>query len=97
MAKKQSTNTLSMLRAIINGQSAMKEELLRKMNKLDEKLTYRIDGLETKIDIGFENVNKRLDSIGSSVAYLEDDTPTREEHDNLERRVSKIEKKLATT
>ena len=77
-------DTQKMLRAIINGQSAMKSELLTK-----------IDSLENKVDKGFENVNKefkkvheRIDKLGKSLAYLEDDAPTREEFEALEQKVA---------
>lgn len=42
-----------------------------------------------------EKVDERVTKIGLSLAYLEDDTPTREEHDNLDKRVKKIERKLS--
>ncbi|HSX48841.1 MAG TPA: hypothetical protein VLE44_01115 [Candidatus Saccharimonadales bacterium] len=73
-----------MLQAILDSQVAIKKELFDKIN-----------GLEAKVDIGFKKVNERLDSIGKSVAYLEDDTPTREEHNKLKKRVKGIENKLA--
>ena len=69
-----------MFRTIVNGQSAMKQELLSK-----------IDSLDKKVEKGFTGVNKRLDTIGKSVAYLEDDAPTIGEFDKLEKRVSKLE------
>lgn len=81
-----------MIRAIINGQSAMKQELLVKIDKVDKK----VGGLSDEMKAGFKKANKRLDKIGKSVAYLEDDTPTREEHDRLEKKVSKIEQSTAT-
>ncbi len=93
--KVKTSSTQVMLRAIVNGQSAMKGELLGLINKNQKELTGKIDSLEKKVDDGFKKVNKRLDSIGESVAYLEDDASTWEEHDKLEKRVKKIEKKLA--
>lgn len=57
-----------MFRKIINGQSAMKAELLT-----------------------------RLDKIGLAVARLEDDAPTIEEFDKLEKRVTKVELKASPT
>lgn len=45
---------------------------------------------------GINETNERLDKIGKSVAYLEDYTPTIKEHDRLARRVTKIEKRLAS-
>ena len=50
-----------MLQAIINGQTSLKGELSRKIDKVEKRLT------------------ERLDKIGGQLAYLEDDTPTREE------------------
>ena len=92
-----------MLRAIINGQSAMKSEILGKIGKLDgkieqldKKLTNRIDKLEKKANIGFKGINGRIDKLGKSLAYLEDDTPTRDEFDNLEKRVTNAEHSTAS-
>jgi hypothetical protein len=89
-------NTNKMLQAIINGQSAMKSELLTKIGGLDKK----IDGVEarltTKIDKLDEKLTKRIDKIGISVAKLQDDAPTVEEFDRLEARVKKVEVKVAS-
>ena len=89
-------NSKKMLRAIINGQSALKEELLKKIDGVETKLSGRIDSLEKKMAFSIKNVNKRIDRLGKSLAYLEDDAPTREEHDELEKRVTKIEHKIAS-
>lgn len=78
-------NTDKMLRTIINGQSVMKSELIEKIDKLDKK----IDGVE-------ERLTKRIDKIGLQVARLEDDSPTRDELDELEMRVTKVEKVAAS-
>ncbi|KKQ97752.1 MAG: hypothetical protein UT24_C0012G0063 [Candidatus Woesebacteria bacterium GW2011_GWB1_39_12] len=83
-----------MFRVIVNGQSAIKQELLSEIKKVDKSLSGRIDSLTTEMKEGFKKVNKHLDMIGKSVAFLEDDTPTWEEHDELEKRVTKVEKKL---
>ena len=56
---------------IVNGQSAMKQELLKEIRKVDKKLSGRMDSLEKKTEEGFKNVNKKLDTIGKSVSYLE--------------------------
>lgn len=53
-----------MLRTIVNGQSAMKQELLSKIDGVDKK----VGDPEQKVDKGFRDVNKRLDTIGKSVA-----------------------------
>ncbi len=89
-------NIQTMLKAIINGQSAMKEELIKKIDNVEKNLSTRIDKLENKVDTGFEKVNKRIDNLGKQLAYLEDDTPTREEFDKLSGKVEKIQIKIAS-
>ena len=84
-------DTPKMLRAILNGQSSFRQEVLSKIDKLDNKLSGQIDKLDIKIDDVEGRLTKRLDNIGKQLAYLEDDTPTREEFDKLEIRVDKIE------
>jgi len=55
-----------MVQAVINGQSAQKQELLKRFDKVDK----RILNFENKIDIVEKNLTKRIDNIGKSVAYL---------------------------
>lgn len=40
-------------------------------------------------------LTSRIDKIGHSVAFLEEDAPTRDEHEKLVKRVEKVEKKVA--
>ena len=42
-----------------------------------------------------EKLTKRIDKIGLDVAQLQDDSPTIEEFDKLEKRVKKVEVKVA--
>lgn len=91
MAKIQTTQ--DMLRIIINGQSAFKQEVLGKIDKLDQKIDKVEKNLSEKIDSVETNLTERIDKLGKQLAYLEDDTPTREEFDKLEERVDKIEQK----
>jgi hypothetical protein len=56
-----------------------------KVDALDKKLTNQITDLDKKL-------TKRIDTIGLQVANLEDDAPTIEEFNGLEKRVSKLEK-----
>ena len=84
--------TKKMLQAIINGQSSLKVELLAKIDSVDKK----VDNLDKKIDKVEKNLTERIDKIGLQVANLEDDTPTREEYDELEKRVKQVEQKLAS-
>lgn len=76
-------DTQKMFQAIINGQTTSKQELLSKIDKVDQK----IDDLDVKLDKVERNLTERIDKLGKQLAYLEDDTPTREEFDNLEKRV----------
>lgn len=83
-----------MLQAIINGQSSLKQELVTKIDKLDVKLSNKIDNVEDQLNKVEKNLTNRIDALGKQMAYLEDDTPTREEFDKLENRVDKIEQKV---
>ncbi|MEK7616638.1 MAG: hypothetical protein AAB414_01135 [Patescibacteria group bacterium] len=89
-------NTQKMLQAIINGQSTFRQEVLSKIDKLDKKITGVEERLGDKIDSVEKNLTKRIDKLGRQLAYLEDDTPTREEFDKLENRVNKIEHKTVS-
>ena len=92
-------DTRKMLRAIINGQSAFKQEFLMKIDKVDkkvDKVDAKIDGLDKKIGGAEKNLSNRLDKLGLQLAQLEDDAPTREEHDMLDKRVSNVEHKIAS-
>ncbi len=73
-----------MFQLLVNGQSVMKSDLLMAIQKLDKK----IDGVE-------ERLTERIDKIGMQIANLKDDTPTRDEFDDLEIKVTKIEQILA--
>jgi len=75
------------LQAILDGQRAIKEELLGKIDKVDKKVDIvKVEVLENR---------KRLDKIGYNLAVLSDDAPTIEEFDNLEKSVSKLENQVA--
>ena len=90
-------DTKKMLRAIINGQSAFRQEFLDKFNKLEKKIEVvdeRVQGVSTKIDKVEKNLTKRVDKLGKQLAYLEDDAPTREEHEELKTRVTVVEHKI---
>ena len=57
-------DTQKMFQAIINGQSTFRQEVLSKIDKLDQKLGGRMDGLEVKIDQVEKNLTKRIDRLG---------------------------------
>ena len=61
-----------MLRAIINGQSALKEELLKKIDTVNQKMD---EGFKA-VNVQFGKVHKRIDKLGLQLARLEDDAPT---------------------
>jgi len=82
-----------MLRVLINGQSAMKSELLGEIGKLRKETQKGFEGVNDKIDKVNKNLTQRIDKIGLQVANLEDDAPTVEEFNKLEKRVSKLEQK----
>ena len=84
-------DTKKMLQTIINGQSAMKSQILGKIQKLDKKFDLRIDTLTKETKDGFEKLTERVDKIGLQVARLEDDTPTRDEFDDVDSRLKKLE------
>lgn len=62
-----------MLRAIINGQSVIKSELLEKIGGVDKKtgvLSDKIDNLDNKIDRVEKRLTKRIDKLGLQIATL---------------------------
>jgi len=77
--------THKMLQILVEGQAAIRGDI----KKLDNKLTNRINGVEEKL-------TERIDKLGMQIANLEDDSPTVEEFDTLEKRVIKVEQRLAT-
>lgn len=80
------TNIEKMLQAVVNGLSALRMEMLKGFKEVSKK----IDNSSMQLNKRIDGVEERLDKIGKSVAYLEDDAPTREEFDNLERNVDKL-------
>lgn len=90
-------DTQKMLKAIINGQSSLKEDLLKQIKKVDEEvggLKNEVNGLRRELRSGLKSVNQRIDKLGGQLAYLEDDAPTREEFDGLIERVDNLEVKI---
>ena len=91
--------TKKMLRAIINGQSALKQEVLGEIRKVDRKvdnLESQAGSLRSEMKQGFKKLTERVDKIGLQVAHLDDDTPTKDEYDSLEKRVEKLEQKIVS-
>lgn len=87
MAKTDDTKT--MLRAIINGLSAFKQEFL----SFKKEVIQRFDDVDQKFAGLEERLTKRIDKLGKQLAYLEDDSPTREEFDDLKKGIDKSKQK----
>ena len=93
---KEGQDTLKQeLNVLKEGQDSLKNgyDLLNQgQNALKEQLAI----LREEMRHGFRKTHARLDKQGKQFAYLEDDAPTREEHDGLTKRVEKIEKVLSS-
>ena len=86
-------DTQQMFKAIINGQHALKQILVNRIEKVEKK----VDKLDKKIDTVEKNLTSRIDKLGKQLAYIEDDTPTRDEFNTLENRISTVEEKIRPT
>lgn len=89
-------DTQKMLQVIINGQSTFRQEVLGRIDKLDKRLSGKIDALDQKVDKVDKHLTERIDKLGKQLAYLEDDAPTREEFEQLEKKVNNIEQKISS-
>ena len=74
------------------------QAVLDKVSSIDK----RVFTLDKKVDDGFKHTNRRIDEVekklteridkvGLHLARLEDDSPTIEEFDKVDKRVSKLE------
>lgn len=72
-----------MLQAVANSIALMRKEMKDGFKEMKDEMGK-----------GFKDVNERLDMQGKSLAYLEDDAPTREEHRKLKKRVKRLEDKV---
>jgi hypothetical protein len=77
--------THKMLQMVLDGQTLIRKDVAN----LDKKLSDSIGSVEKRL-------TKRMDKLGLQIANLEDDAPTIEEFDKLDKRVSKVEQKIAT-
>ena len=75
--------------------------------KMLQMVLDRVSMVDRKVDKGFKEVSKeigkveknlttRIDKLGFQLAEIEDDAPTREEHDGLDKRIEKVEKQVAS-
>jgi hypothetical protein len=68
----------------------VRTEVIRNREEMitrDEERKEQINGVEKRL-------TKRIDTIGKSVAYLEEDTPTRQEFEELQKEVETIKEML---
>lgn len=84
-------NTAIMLQAIIDGQTAIKEELKKEIRRVEDNLSGKIQENNEAI----ETNGARLDKLGTDLAQLADDAPTNEEFDKHEERITALENQLA--
>ena len=83
---------MKMLRAVVNGQSALKQSLMVEIKKNRDAIT----ALDKKVDGVEARLTKRIDMQGSQLAELDDDAPTGQDFRSLEKRVAKVERRLAS-
>jgi hypothetical protein len=88
-------DTKKMLRAVINNQSSLKGELLDEIGKLRKGMNAGFEEQKKESRRVETNLTKRIDRVGKSLAYLEDDTPTIDEFGRLEERVKQLEQTAA--
>lgn len=82
----------TMVRAVINGQSAMKAELISKIEDVEKRLSRKIDEHRDETKQGFKDINNRADLLGKQLNTLDEDAPVGEDFTNLVKRVDKLEK-----
>ena len=85
-----------MFQTIINNQSAFRQEVLSRIDKLEDRLVKKVKRLDGEIQKLRKDLTERMDKLGKQLAYLEDDAPTREVFGKLEKRVDKIESKASS-
>lgn len=86
------TELKTMVRAIINGQSAMKEDILTKLGARITKVETQIKEHRKETKQGFIDINNRADLIGKQLNVLDEDAPTGEDFTNLVKRVDRLDK-----
>jgi hypothetical protein len=69
-----------MLQLLLDGQTKIRKDV-----KEVKEAVIKVD----------EKLTKRMDNLGLQIANLEDDAPTIEEFEGLEKKVTKIQKRLA--
>ena len=96
MSADKTNEIMKMLRAVINGQSVLKQELLAADKKTREELIKEIMKNRKRINEVEKSLTVRLNMQGKQLAELDDDSPTGQEFRKLEKRVTKVERRLAS-
>lgn len=81
-----------LFRALVNSQSIMKSELLAEIKKVDQKLGKDVVGLRQEMQEGFSDLGERVDMLGKQLNTLDEDAPSGDDFNKLEKRVEKLEK-----
>jgi predicted nuclease with TOPRIM domain len=69
----------TVLQAIINGQSSLKQDLLKEIGTVRNEvgsLKKELTDFRKENKSEHEKMNKRMDKLGEQLSYLEDDAPT---------------------
>lgn len=87
-----------MFKILVNGQSAMKSELLAKIENVHKevvKVHSELVEFKNETKENFDKINDRADKIGKTVAVFDEDSPIGEEFTDLKNKVDEIAQKLA--
>lgn len=68
------------------------QAILDGLNRIGEELK----GFKTEAYKRFDKIDDRIDKLGLQIANLEDDAPTIEEFNTLEKKVEKLQKQVAS-
>lgn len=82
----------TMVRAIINGQSSMKADILKKLGDRITKVEAQVSEHRKETKRGFKDINNRADLIGKQLNALDEDAPTNDDFSTLVKRVDRLEK-----
>ena len=83
-----------MLKAILNGQTALSSKIDKKVDGLRKKINEKFDEANKEFDEvnkRIDETNKRIDSLGFQLAELDSDAPTGEDFEKLEKWEEKVE------
>lgn len=82
----------TMVRAIINGQSSMKADILKKIGDRITKVEIQVSEHRKETKRGFKDIDNRVDLIGKQLNALDEDAPVGDDFSTLVKRVDNLEK-----